>query len=237
MPALAAIPVAIAAVGAWLGPVGVATIAAGAASAGAAVYAANKQSDAAGNALKFAQNTIGPYAAEGQAAAPSINGLLGIGPNGPDPNVAQKILAASPDYQFAQQQGQLAVDRKLASTGLLNSGAAIKDSAEFNQGLATQTLGNYFNRLMSVYQSGQGAATSLTGAGTQAITQQGQAQASGAVGAANALGGLPQNLLYGQLANSMNNKTTGNPSGYATGPGTYSSNGAAASGALGFPTG
>lgn len=237
MPALAAIPAAIGAIGTFLGPIGVASLGVGALGAGASIYASNTQAKAAGNALKFAQDQIGPYAAEGQAAMPSINGLLGIGPNGPDPNVAQKILAASPDYQFAQQQGQLAVDRKLASTGLLNSGAAIKDSAEFNQGLATQTLGNYFNRLMSVYQSGQGAATSLTGAGTQALTQQGQAQASGPVGVANALGGLPQNLLYSQLAGNMNNKTTGNPSGYATGPGTYSSNGAAASGALGFPTG
>ena len=215
MPVLAAIPAAIGAIGSFLGPVGIATLGAGAIGAGASIYAANTQAKAAGNALQYAQSQIGPYAAEGAAVAPTINSLLGVGPNGPDPNAISKILAASPDYQFAQQQGQLAVDRKLASSGLLNSGAAIKDSAEFNQGLATQTLGNYFNRLMGVYTAGQGAATALAGAGTQAITQQGQAQASGAVGVANSLGSLPQNLLYSQLAGNLNNRTTSNPSGYA----------------------
>lgn len=205
----------------WLGPVGVATAVAGVAGAGASIYAANTQSRASANALKLAQDQLGPYAAEGNTLRPTINGLLGVGADGqPDPNIAQKILAASPDYQFAQQQGQLAVDRHNAATGQFLGGAAVKDTAEFNQGLATQTLGNYYNRLMQMYMSGQGSASNFANLGSSLVNQQGQSQASGAVGAANAVGTLPQNLLYSQMANQMNNKTTGDPTGYTNVPGT-----------------
>lgn len=171
------------------------------------------------NYLAPAQAALRPQIETGQAANYSLAQLYGLptpgNPSGGAPDTS-KILAASPDYQFAQEQGQLGVDRSNAAKGLTLSGGQLKDTATFNQGLATQTFGNYYNRLLSLSQlgtqaagtnanlatAGAGATTSLAGArgnltgsmiaGTNAIggTAGGIANAAGSTGvsAANALG-------------------------------------------------
>jgi hypothetical protein len=125
----------------------------------------------------------------------------------------------SPDYQFALQQGGLAVDRSAAARGLLTSGGTLKDLTSFGQGLASQQYGNYFNRLMSVAQLGSGAAggsasasAAFGNAGAQSLNTLGAAQASGAVGVANSFASLPQNLLYAQAFGGSGG--TNSPSSY-----------------------
>jgi hypothetical protein len=102
----------------------------------------------------------------------------------------------SPDYQFALQQGTQAMQRAAAAGGTLISGGQLKAGQEFGQGLATQQFGNYFNRLLSLSQIGQSAASGISNAALttgqnvgNSIQAGGQAQASGIVGPSNAISG------------------------------------------------
>jgi len=188
-------------------------------SAGAGIFgaelASKTQSNAAANALAFQQQVwqtqqqnAAPYLNVGKGATYSLGALYGIGQNGQPTGtpVDYSQFTNSPDYQFAQQQGNLAVNRTLAAQGQTQSGGAMKAISDYNQGLASQQFGNYYNRLLSLSQMGNNAAIGVNNAGSQMAstiggTQQalGQAQASGTVGATNAIIGasnsLPGNLL------------------------------------------
>lgn len=211
--------------------------------AGASLYASNRQSEAAGNALNFqrdtfnqnqtnmraAQGQLQPYLDLGKNATYTLGQLMGGGNGNVQPDYSS--FFKSPDYSFAQQQGELGLTRAANARGLNLSGAALKDLTSFNSGLATQQYGNYFQRLMGLAGIGQNAtntnanlvtgnASNNTAAAGQignTIMGQGQAQASGAVGIANAAnGGVSNSLLY----NYMNR----NPSAYGSGE-AYGGNG------------
>lgn len=189
----------------------------------AAKSAANAQSQAAANALAFQkqvyqqnQQNLQPYMTAGTSALGQLSNIYG--PNGVTPE-GSRTFANSPDYQFARDQGNLALTRYENATGMGLSGGALKDVANFNQGLASQQFGNYFSRLMSLSQLGQSAASSLAGnnvasAGQIGNSNQafGQAQASGPVGSANAItGSLNSGISNTLLYNYLNRQ---NPSGY-----------------------
>lgn len=135
-----------------------------------------------------------PYLDVGKNAIGSINSLYGY-PDGSGnvkpPDYSQ--FTNSPDFAFAQQQGNLGLTRYLNATGMAQSGGAMKDMASYNQGLASQQYGNYFNRLMGLAGIGQNAANSSAQSAGQfggQIAQQygniGQADASGIIGQGNA---------------------------------------------------
>jgi hypothetical protein len=204
--------------------------------AGASIYASNKQSDAAGKALDFqkqtfdtnqqnmhaAQGTLQPYLDVGKNATYTLGQLTGGGSGNTQPDYSS--FFKDPSYGFAQQQGELGIERGANARGLNLSGGTLKDLASFNSGLASQQYGNYFNRLMGLAGIGQNAtntnanlvtgnaSNNTAGAGQigNTIMGQGQAQASGAVGVANAANGAVGNSL---MAAYMNR----NPSGYGTG--------------------
>lgn len=56
----------------------------------------------------------------------------------------------SPDYLFALQQGIQGQDRSAAARGGLYSGGHQADLVNYNQGMASQQLGNYTNNLMRI---------------------------------------------------------------------------------------
>jgi hypothetical protein len=194
--------------------------------------ASQTQAKSAANALAFQQQVfaqqqanVAPYLNVGKGATYSLGQLYGIGQNGQPTNapIDYSQFTSSPDYQFAQQQGNLAVQRQLAATGQEASGGALKAISDYNQGLASQQYGNYYNRLLSLAQMGNNAATGLNNTSTQMssnignTTQAvGQAQASGIVGGVNALSSaassIPQGLLLSQLVGNQNK------SGYGTSP-------------------
>lgn len=186
----------------------------------AAKDAANAQAQAAANALAFQQKVYGdtqqnfkPYLGAGKGAINQLAGLYGIGPGG----TGQQNYSAftqSPDYNFALQQGNLALQRQGAAAGNLLSGGQLKAGQQFGQGLASQQFGNYFNRLLSLATMGQNsAANAATSAGTMAnniaSTQlaQGNYQAGGMIGQANALSSIFPNTLagYSTLSNIFKN--------------------------------
>ncbi|MHC1678439.1 hypothetical protein [Stenotrophomonas maltophilia] len=90
----------------------------------------------------------------------------------------------SPDYLFALQQGTKALDRSAASRGSLFSGGQLADLQELGQGLATQNLGNYTNRLLGLSQMGQNQSQFLGNLGQNYSGQ--VANALGIKGQANA---------------------------------------------------
>lgn len=173
----------------------------------AAKSAAQAQEQAASQAQQFqmqmfdkAQAAEQPYNTVGQGAVNTLSGLYGINGTGAGTGTptAQSLQAFqnSPDYQFALQQGTQAMQRSAAAGGTLLSGGQLKAGQEFGQGLASQQYGNYYNRLLSLSQLGQSAATGISNAALNAGSQignsiqaGGQAQASGIVGSANAISG------------------------------------------------
>ena len=141
-----------------------------------------------------------------------------------DTYLASKGLAggrfdtSNPAYQFQLQQGQQALDRSAAASGMGASGAQIKAAQKFGQGLASQEydkqynrasgeFGDYFNRLAGLAQGGQQAVGSMAQAGSQyasnagntfanlsnaqtgILGQQANARASGYTANANAING------------------------------------------------
>jgi hypothetical protein len=188
--------------------------------ADAADRASDRQTNAGINALaqqremfNKTQANFQPYLDVGKGATYTLGSLYGIGPDGSTGNTQDfSAFNNSPDFAFAQQQGALGLDRYENAKGLALSGGALKDVAQFNQGLATQQFGNYFQRLMSLSQLGQNAASGAASSagnfsGQIANTTQGigQSQASGIVGGANAItGGINGSINNSLLYNAIN---------------------------------
>ena len=141
-----------------------------------------------------------------------------------DSYLASKGLAGgrfdtnNPAYQFQLKQGQQALDRSSAARGMGYSGAQMKASQQYGQGMASQEydkqynrasgeFGDYYNRLAGLAQGGQQAAGSMAQAGGQyannasntfgnlsnaqtgILGQQANARASGYAANANAISG------------------------------------------------
>ena len=111
----------------------------------------------------------------------------------------------SPDYQFAYDQGNRAVNQMLASRGLQNSGAEQKALTKFGQGLASQQYGNYVNRLASMAGIGQTATTQTANMGANVASNvasnqraAGDARASSYLNTGAAVSNAANN--YGQYA-------------------------------------
>lgn len=113
----------------------------------------------------------------------------------------------SPDYQFAQQQGNKAAQARLAAMGLSNSGRASKELSQYNSGLASQYLNQYRNGLAALAGVGQTATQSLGGLGQNTANTIGQTSlnAGDARASAYLAGGRAQSDLAMNKANNMSN--------------------------------
>lgn len=187
-----------------------ASLAGGIMGANAAKSAASAESNAIQKGLDFqegvyntTQTNMQPWIGGGQQALGSLLGFYGLpGGNPGGANAAFQQFTGLPSYQFPLQQGNLAVNRMLASTGLTNSGGAIKDAAAYNQGYASQGLQGYLSGLSGLSGGGLSAAGTLGSQGNQAAqsvlqgsTNQGIAQGAGIIGANNALNKGIQNAV------------------------------------------
>lgn len=155
---------------------------------------------------------------------PNTNGTTST----PDYN---KILSNLPGYQFQQQQGNQAVQRNLAATGLLQSGAAGKALQQYGQGVASNYATQYVNGLQSLAGLGQSSVANTGAIGANTANQiganqiyAGNAQASGYVGQANAINSGLSGLVgaYGQYNQYQNAQPTWNAGNSALA--TYQSN-------------
>lgn len=131
-------------------------------------------------------------------------------------NFSAQDFQVDPGYNFVLQQGQQALDRRRAAGGSYQSGAAIKDAVDYNQGMADQQYTNAYNRfqnnrstrynqLAGVAGAGQRSADTLASAGanksnnvSDALIYQGNARASGYMGIANAFNGAIGGIMQSQ---------------------------------------
>lgn len=214
---------------------GTAILAAGALGAGASMYGANSaaksQSGAAAQAAAAQQQAmqyqkenydrasgnLSPFINTGTGANSLLASMYGL--NG-DQALGQNALARfaqSPDYKFAFDQGQMGLENSAAAKGGLLGGNQIRAQTEYGQGMATQNLGNYLQRLAGLSTQGQTAAYQLgaigSGTGTQvgasannlgnAYMAQGTADASGTLGMVKGFNsGLNSLSLYSQMGKS-----------------------------------
>lgn len=146
----------------------------------------------------------------GRAGRPQAGGPGGlIGPGGGESGVSggsgQPDMSAffeSPDYQFNLAEGQKAIDRSLAARGRALSGAGVKEGVRYASGMASNEYGNFYNRLASQAGIGQTGVNTSAQAGLQtaantgnALTNQGDARASGYAGRNDAVQGTLGTLL------------------------------------------
>jgi len=183
-----------------------------------------------------------PFLEAGYGALNRLNEYLGIAPVvGAKSQAADfgkyardfgmQDFQIDPGYAFRMSEGLKSLDRQAAARGGLISGGALKAAQRYGQDLGSQEYQNAFNRyqvnrsnqltpLQSMAGMGQTTATQLGNAGQTYAGQAGaaygaagQAQASGYMGAANAIsGGLGQYLNYqsnNSLINALNNRPTG----------------------------
>lgn len=162
--------------------------------AGQAAAAQQRALDFSKGIYTDAQGNFSPYIHTGQDALTSLAGFLGLpGGNAGGSQATFQQFTETPFYQFALDQGNLAVNRQLAAQGLSNSGAQGRALAQYNQGYASQQFGNYLDQLGKLAGFGQQGAGQLAGVGTnvaqqvgQQYGQQGAAQAAGTMGSNNA---------------------------------------------------
>lgn len=192
----------------------------------AANKASQQQYQASQNALGLqqqmfqqGQQNLQPYMNLGAGASGQLANLYGIpgvnGSTGQQPDFSS--FTNSPDFLFAQSQGNKGVQQYLASTGQTQGSAGQQAISSFNQGLASQQYGNYFNRLTSLAGMGQGAATSSAGMAAQfgqtggnTMMAGGANLASGTIGSANAwsqgISGATSPFMLAAMMNSFNNR-------------------------------
>jgi hypothetical protein len=131
-----------------------------------------------------------------------LNGIYGPGTtipggsagSGPSAMSQEQTIRNTPGYQFNFDQGSQAVQRNLASKGLLNSGAAGKALTQYGQGYADNYQQQYVGGLQSLAGLGQSSVQATGNLGANAANQigsndiySGNAQAYGTIGQANAI--------------------------------------------------
>lgn len=163
-----------------------------------ATKAAGIQSDAANQANQtllsmFNQNRadLAPWRNVGGAAITRAGDIL-------NPGGGQRLLEMDPGYDFRLAEGNKAIDRAAAARGMFDSGPTLKALTRYGQDFAGGEFGNAYNRLLALAGMGQTATANTGQLGATAATNiannqtsAGAANASGYVGAANAItGGL-----------------------------------------------
>ena len=171
------------------------------------------------------RSDLAPYRQLGESSIPMIEALAGLSG---DPAATQTALENLPGYQFARTQGLKSVQNSAAARGLGSSGAALKGAANFATGLADQTFGNQFNRIMGLTNLGQTAAAQGGQIGTSyanqlsgAYTGMGNAGAAGWNSLANAISGTGQNISNAYLIQDLLGRQSATAPATTTAPDFY----------------
>lgn len=133
------------------------------------------------------QNNYKPYLEAGQGGLNSLNGAIN------DPNswlnhtFGKADMQNDEGYQFRLAQGQTGLNNSLAAKNGLLSGAALKATSNYNQGMASDEYNNAYQRFTNDRNNRYSQLNNLAGMGL-----------SGASGFA---GGSPQSANGAQMAN------------------------------------
>lgn len=216
---------------------------------GALNHAITSTNDMLGNSVSAlysgisgANNLLQPYADAGTAG---VNGLMSaLQPGG---SLTQQFafdptqIANNPDYKFAVDQGDQAVQRAAAATGTLMSGGTLKALSQYNAGANSQYLNQYFNQALNTFNTnrtaslqnytlpisiGQSATTqaanNIFGGNSQiASTTMGASNQLNSLlegkGAASAAGSVAQGNVWGSFLNNLGAQVTPTLMSYAMG--------------------
>lgn len=186
-----------------------ATVAGGAMSSRASRQASQAQAGAAQAGIDEQQRQfdriqelLKPYVAAGQPALAQQQALIGLGGQQAQQQ-AISGLEQGAGFQAQVRAGEEALLQRAAATGGLRGGNVQAALAQFRPAMLQQEINTQYNRLGGLTELGQSSAAGVGRAGQMTgtnvanlMTQQGAAQAGGALGQANAfgqtLGGLSQ---------------------------------------------
>jgi len=155
-------------------------------SAGAAKAAGRNATEEQARQFNITQDNLQPWLEAGSSALGQQQRVLQGDYSG---------FLNSPDYLAARDLGTKQLDAGATAQGNLWGGGADADRIQFGQQLATQNLGNYWNKLAGLSGTGQQTANQLGAYGQQQANQYGQNQWA----VANARGSA-----YGQTAGAVN---------------------------------
>lgn len=191
----------------------------GAVAVGASVYGAKKSADAAGKAADAQSDAsaagqeeqrrqydkmvelLSPYVNAGTGALGQQQNILGL--NGVEAQrTAVSGVENSPYFQATAKQGENAILQNASATGGLRGGNTQGALAQFRPQLLNQLVQQQYQNLGGITSLGQNSAAQTGNAGMQSannisglLAQQGQAQAGGYLGAANATNQGINNLI------------------------------------------
>lgn len=186
------------------------------AQSGAAESAANAQTQSSQASIEeqrrqfdAIQKILAPYVDAGTGSIGAQQALLGLSGAG-----AQKKaiagLESSPQFASLMRQGENAITQNASATGGLRGGNTQAALAQYRPQLLSQLIESQFNKLGSISglgqasAAGQAAAAQNTGnAVSNALTQQGQAQAGNALAQ-----GQAQAQMWGNIGSSIGNVAT-----------------------------
>ncbi len=111
----------------------------------------------------------------------------------------------STNYQWRLGEGNKALNQGFAANRMLESGAALKGFAEYNQNFASNELGTYMDRLAQQQGFGLTAAGALAGVSTNTTGQiiAANNNAASATGNAALIRGQNTSNMYGQVAGAL----------------------------------
>lgn len=111
-----------------------------------------------------------------------------------------------PGYNFARTEGMRGIERSAAARGGATGGNALRALSQFNQGLASQQFGDFYNRTAARAGVGQTTANNLAALGQNSansirglLQAGGDARASGIMGQANSITGALNSGLNNYL--------------------------------------
>jgi hypothetical protein len=144
----------------------------------AQVRAANTANAEQARQFDLARADLAPYREAGTAALGTLSSNFG------------NSFETSPGYEFVRDEGQRNLGNSFAARGGAFSGNALRALSQFNQGLASQEYGNWWNRGAELAGIGQTATNTGVAAGQNYANQfgantmaAGDARASGVLNA------------------------------------------------------
>jgi hypothetical protein len=129
------------------------------------------------NASKQTTALLQPDVEANRAALEKIKLYNNIGTANDGGASLQKELQATPGYQFQLNEGSRLLSQQIASKGMLESGALLKELQSYGQGIASQTFNDSYNRLLNLAATTSPSVTAqaaqLQNMGTQTAGLQG----------------------------------------------------------------
>jgi len=153
------------------------------------------------------RSRLGPAAVEprqGKSLAPQDE--LAPGPPGPEDlsSYGKYNFQADPGYQFRMDEGIRALDRSAAARGSLNSGGQLRKLTRYGQDYASNEYQRVYDRIAQIAGFGRGASSDSAGIVVNtgqniggALTNAGEARASGFVASGNAIANATNQISRG----------------------------------------